>query len=47
LPPSKTIAWNGRTGREPAKPSLYKLRLTAVNGEQKVVQTASLRVRER
>ena len=38
------IAWNGRKGTKPAAPGLYKLRLTAVNGSQKVIRTASLKV---
>jgi DNA-binding beta-propeller fold protein YncE len=44
---ANTIAWNGRIGRKLAKPGLYRLRLTAVNGSQRATQTASLRVRRR
>jgi DNA-binding beta-propeller fold protein YncE len=44
---ANTIAWNGRIGRKLAKPGLYRLRLTAVNGSQKATQTATLRVRRR
>jgi hypothetical protein len=41
---ANTITWNGRKGKKPAAPGLYRLRLTAVNGSQTAINTASLKV---
>ena len=41
---ANAIRWNGRQKNKPAAPGLYKLRLKAVNGDQSVTKTASLKV---